>query len=235
MISGARVYLIPSYLDEDSIQTIPAYVADIMKTCQVFYVENERAARRFLKKIWKEMIIDNYEWYVIDEKESQLQSKFVNMLNQGKQIGILSEAGCPGIADPGQFLVATAQDLGVQVKPLVGPNSVILGLMASGLNGQQFQFLGYLPIEQQARIKKIKEIESESRRKHCTQIFIETPYRNNQLLTAILSSCQPDTRLCIAVSITGRDERIQTKSIAAWNGQIPDINKKPAIFLILAS
>jgi 16S rRNA (cytidine1402-2'-O)-methyltransferase len=235
MMSDARVYLIPSFLDEDAIQTIPAYIVDLLKTCQVFFVENERTARRFLKKIWKEMTIDNYEWHVIDEKESQWKSKFVDLLKDGKQIGILSEAGCPGIADPGQILVATAQDLGAQVTPLVGPSSIILGLMASGLNGQQFQFLGYLPIEQQARLKKIKEIESESRKKHCTQIFIETPYRNNQLLTAILSTCQPETRLCIAVSITGRDENIQTKSIAAWKGQSPDLNKKPAIFLILAS
>jgi 16S rRNA (cytidine1402-2'-O)-methyltransferase len=234
MMSKARVYLIPVPLDEESIQTIPSYVVDLVKTCQVFYVENERTARRFLKRIWKEMIIDNYDWHAIDEKESKSIPEYIDQLKKGKVIGILSEAGCPGVADPGQFLVAAAQELGIVVKPLVGPSSILLGLMASGMNGQQFQFVGYLPIDRQSRIRRIKELEIESRKKKCTQIFIETPYRNNHLLTDILNACQEETRLCIGTNITGKVENIRTKRIVDWKKIIPDLNKMPVIFLLMA-
>jgi len=234
MATNAQVYLIPCFLDETSLQVIPPYVLEAVKECKIFFVENDRSARRYLKSLWKEMIIDEYEWFVIHNNEEQLKTEFSQQLKKGKTIGIISEAGCPGVADPGQILVAVAQDANAEVKPLVGPSSFLLALMASGMNGQQFQFVGYLPIDQHLRAKKIKELENESQKKNCTQIFIETPYRNNQLIETIMNTCKPDTRLCIAVNITSKEENIRTKPISEWKKQIPDINKKPAIFLMLS-
>src|SRR5436190_19528386 len=184
----STVYLVPSLLDEKGIHAIPPYVVDAIKNCQCFFVENERTARRFLKQMWKEMIIDDYEWFVIHKKESEAVNLFKQKLKEGKNIGIISEAGCPGVADPGQLLVAAAQEMNIEIKPLVGPNSMLLALMASGMNGQQFQFIGYLPIDIQQRIQSIKMLEAESKKKNCTQMFIETPYRNNQLLEIILKT-----------------------------------------------
>lgn len=233
----ASVYLIPSLLHEEGTNSIPAYITDAIKKCQVLFVENERTTRRYLKQLWKtllpgqEIIIDNYEWYVIDDTSQEL---FKQKLEEGKTIGIISEAGCPGIADPGQQLIAIAQEMNVIVKPLVGPSSILLALMASGMNGQQFQFVGYLPIDNEARIKAIKELEIYSAKKNCTQIFIETPYRNNQLVDALIKSCNAGTRLCIAVDITGKDEWIKTKTIEQWQKDKPDIHKRPAIFLLYA-
>jgi 16S rRNA (cytidine1402-2'-O)-methyltransferase len=231
----ANVYLIPTFLDQQALQTLPAYVLDHVKECQVFFVENERSARRYLKTIWKEMVIDHYEWFAIHHAEQQEKSVFLQKLKAGKTVGILSEAGCPGIADPGQILVQVAQQANFLVKPLVGPNSVILALMASGMNGQHFQFHGYIPIDQPERLKKIKELESESQRMGCTQLFIETPYRNNQLVDLLVKTCKPNTRLCIAVDITGEDESIRTKTMEDWKKQIPQINKRPAIFVLDAT
>lgn len=228
------VYLIPSLLDENGAQTIPAYIVDAIKTCRVFFVENERTARRFLKLIWKEMVIDDYEWVTIHKSEEQAVNIFRQKIKEEKTIGIISEAGCPGIADPGQLLVAAAQAMEVQVKPLVGPNSILLALMASGMNGQQFRFTGYLPIDQQQRVQAIKELETDSRKRRSTQIFIETPYRNNQLLEMLLKTCGPATRLCIAANITGEHEWIKTMTIADWKKTKTDIHKQPAIFLVLA-
>jgi 16S rRNA (cytidine1402-2'-O)-methyltransferase len=226
------VYLIPSLLHEDGIHAIPPYIIDAVKNCPVFFVENERTARRYLKQLWREMVIDDYEWYVISD-DKNIPIAFKQKLKEGKNIGIISEAGCPGVADPGQALVATAQEMNVEVKPLVGPNSMLLALMASGMNGQQFQFVGYLPIDNQQRIKAIKELETESQKKNCTQIFIETPYRNNQFIEALLKSCKSSTRLCIAVDITGKNEWIKTKTIGEWQKNKPDIHKRLAIFLLL--
>src|SRR5690606_10435384 len=155
---------------------------DAAKNCHAFFVENERTARRFLKSLWKEMVIDDYQWYAIHKAESAVMQAFINTVKDGKNVGILSEAGCPGIADPGQILVEAAQDLGAVVRPLVGPSSLLLALMASGMNGQQFCFNGYLPIDGGKRAASIKELELESSKKSCTQIFIETPYRNNAMM-----------------------------------------------------
>jgi len=234
MSTNAKVYLIPSFLLEESIHVLPAYILEAVKECQVFFVENERSARRYLKSLWKEMIIDQYEWFALGTSEEKLADEFRQQLKKGKIIGIISEAGCPGIADPGQVLASIAQQANIVVKPLVGPNSILLALMASGMNGQQFQFAGYLPIDHHERAKRIKELENESQKKNCTQIFIETPYRNNQLLETMMNTCKPATRLCIAVNITGKEENIKTKTILEWKKQIPDINKKPAIFLLQA-
>ena len=158
MPTNAKVYLIPSFLHETSINVLPAHILDAVKECQVFFVENERSARRYLKSLWKEMVIDEYEWFAIHTNEEQLKNEFSQQLKKGKIIGIISEAGCPGIADPGQLLVSVAQQANIIVKPLVGPSSILLALMASGMNGQQFQFVGYLPIDQHQRAKKIKEL-----------------------------------------------------------------------------
>jgi 16S rRNA (cytidine1402-2'-O)-methyltransferase len=234
MILKSIVYLIPSFLSEDRIETIPTYIIDAIKNCQVIFAENERTARRYLKSICKEIVIDNYEWYTIHKVEEEQITSFKQKIKEEKNIAIISEAGCPGIADPGQILVQAAQQMNVEVKPLVGPSSILLALMASGLNGQQFQFVGYLPIDSQPRILKIKELEEESGRKKCTQIFIETPYRNNQLLEAILKICKPATQLCIACDITSKSEIIKTKSISAWRNEKIDLHKKPVIFLLLA-
>jgi 16S rRNA (cytidine1402-2'-O)-methyltransferase len=228
------VYLIPSLLDEDGLKAIPTYVKDAVADCQVFFTENERTARRFLKQVWKEMVIDDYEWFTIHKAEKEVEAAFIQKLKEGKNIGMLSEAGCPGVADPGQLLIAAAQQMNVTIKPITGPSSILLALMASGMNGQQFQFVGYLPIDNHEKIITIKELEAESKKKNCTQIFIETPYRNNQLIETLLKTCNPATRLCIAVDITGEKETIKTKSIADWQKNKPDIHKRPAIFLILA-
>ena len=211
---------------------MPAYLITAIEKCNVFFVENERSARRYLKQLKKEIVIDNFEWFVIGKAEENVLQQFKQKIKEGKTIGIISEAGCPGVADPGQLLVAAAQELNVKVSPLVGPSSVLLALMASGMNGQQFSFTGYLPIENNERIKAIKELESESKRKNVTQIFIETPYRNNQLIETILKTCQPATQLCIAVNITSPDELIKTKTISQWKSQPVDLHKKPAIFLL---
>ena len=155
-------------------------------------------------------------------------------LKEGKNIAIISEAGCPGVADPGQVLIGIAQQMGVIVKPLVGPSSILLALMASGMNGQQFQFNGYLPIDNLERKGAIKHLENYSAKTQCTQIFIETPYRNNQVVKEILSTCKDTTKLCIAVDITAPSESIKTKTIAQWKKEIPEIHKRLAIFLLMA-
>lgn len=234
---AATVYLIPSLLHEEGLQTIPPYITDAVKKCQVFFVEEERTARRYLKKLSKEIVIDDYEWFVVSgaiqaPDTNKLIENFKQKIKEEKTIGIISEAGCPGIADPGQQLVAIAQEMNVEVKPLVGPNSILLALMASGMNGQQFKFNGYLPIRNPERSNTIKELENESTKKNCTQIFIETPYRNNQLLEALLTHCQPSTKICIAVDLTGDNEFIKTKTVADWKKNKPAIHKRPAIFLL---
>lgn len=227
------VYLVPSLLHEEGSKAIPSYVSDAIKHCQVFFAEEERTARRFLKKLDKAIVIDDYEWFLMTNENPNIDA-FKKKLSEEKIIGIISEAGCPGIADPGQQLVAIAQALNVEIKPLVGPSSILLALMASGMNGQQFKFNGYLPIKEQERNKAIKELESESAKKNCTQIFIETPYRNNQMIDALLNNCQLTTKICIAADLTSEKEFIKTKTVAEWKKDRPNIHKRPAIFLLHA-
>jgi len=232
-----KVYLIPTVLhdDEKALETLPAYIVDAVKKCTVFFAENEKTARRFFKKIWKEMVIDEYEWHTIHKAEDSVKAIFINRLKEGKNIGIISEAGCPCIADPGQILVEAAQQINAAIQPLVGPSSILLALMASGMNGQGFQFVGYLPIEATARKKAIKDIETDSQKRNCTQIFIETPYRNNQLINDVLTTCNAETKFCIAVDLTAPAESIKTKTIKDWKKQqAADIHKRPAIFLLHA-
>lgn len=230
----STVYLIPCTLAEEALETIPLYILNAVKECSVIFAENERSARRFLKSIDKTIVIDDFEWFAIHKAEEDQLKQFSLKIKEGKNIAIISEAGCPGIADPGQVLVAAAQQLHCAVKPLVGPSSILLALMASGMNGQQFEFLGYLPIDNMERGKKLKEIEAASHKNNSTKIFIETPYRNNQLLEAIFKHCAPQTRLCIGVNITAANENICTHSVAEWQNKKPELHKQPAIFLLYA-
>ena len=228
------IYLVPSFLSENAVETIPDYVISAIKKCQVIFAENERTARRFLKTMDKEIVIDNFEWYAIHKAEAEQIEVFKQKIKEGKNIAIVSEAGCPGIADPGQKLVEAAQKLNADVKPLVGPSSILLALMASGFNGQHFCFLGYLPIDNLERIKKIKQIEEESSMRKSTQVFIETPYRNNKMLETILRHCNSSTKLCIAAEITSSVEFIKTKTVGEWKKETIDLHKKPVIFLLMA-
>ncbi|MBI5371891.1 MAG: SAM-dependent methyltransferase [Sphingobacteriales bacterium] len=234
----STVYLIPAALQEDGLTAIPSYITDSIRQCAVFFVENERTTRRYFKQLWKtclpgqDIVIDDYEW--INMTEDHATALFREKLKEGKIIGIVSEAGCPGVADPGQALVAIAQEMNVAVKPLVGPSSILLALMASGMNGQQFKFNGYLPIDNQQRVKALKELEAESAKKNCTQLFIETPYRNNQLIEAVLKTGHPNSLFCIAVDLTGPTEWVKTKTIAQWQKEKPELHKRPAIFLLQA-
>lgn len=228
------VYLIPSLLHDEGMDAIPHYILSVIKKCSVLFVENERTARRFLKKLSADIKIEDFEWHPIHKAEKEIVSVFKQKIKVGKTVGIISEAGCPGIADPGQILVAAAHEMNAEIKPLVGPNSILLALMASGMNGQQFRFIGYLPIENQKKERTIKELEAESKKKVITQIFIETPYRNNQLLDALLKFCNPATLLCIAVELTSPKENIRTKTIEGWKKNKPDLHKKPVIFCLLA-
>jgi 16S rRNA (cytidine1402-2'-O)-methyltransferase len=228
----ATVFLIPTVLAEEQTNCLPAYILDAVKNCSAFFVENERTARRYLKLLWKEMVIDDYEWFSIKEMNEEVLAAFKQKIREEKNIGVISEAGCPGVADPGQQLVDIAQQMNISVKPLVGPNSILLALMASGMNGQQFQFLGYLPIEASERVRALKILETESRQKNCTQIFIETPYRNNQLLETLTKTLHPQTKICVAVDITSETEMIKTKTAQQWKTAMPQLHKRPAIYLV---
>lgn len=230
----ATVYLIPTVLAEGATDCLPSYILAAVKNCGVFFVENERTARRYLKSIWKEMVIDDYEWYNMKEVTGEIAAAFHQKIKEEKSIGIISEAGCPGVADPGQALIQIAQQKNVMVKPLVGPNSILLALMASGMNGQQFQFVGYLPIDTAERAKAVKSLEAESRQKDCTQIFIETPYRNNQLLETLIKTCHPQTKICVAADLTGPTEFIRTQTAQQWKASVPQLHKRPVIFLLYA-
>lgn len=227
------IYLVPSVLAEDATATIPAYIIDAVKDCAVIFAENERTTRRFLKSICKEIVIDDYEWFTIHKAEEEQINAFKQKIKEGKNIAIVSEAGCPGIADPGQILIGVAQELNVTIKPLVGPSSILLALMASGMNGQQFEFVGYLPIDNGERMRVIKELELSSQKNNSTKIFIETPYRNNQLLETLLKTCKTSTRICVAAELTGVNEYIKTKTVGDWKKEKIDLHKKPVIFLLL--
>jgi 16S rRNA (cytidine1402-2'-O)-methyltransferase len=227
-----KVYLLPMLLHEEGFDSMPSDVLTWIQQCDAFFVENEKTARRYFKKLWKEMVIDDYTWHAIHRVENEQIHAFSQLLKQGKNIGILSEAGCAGIADPGQILVAAAQELGAIVKPYTGPSSLLLALMASGMNGQNFHFHGYLPIDALERKKKIQALETDIKQTGVTQLFIETPYRNNQLFEAIVQNCHPNTKLCVAMELTGPDEWIKTQSVNNWKNSKPELHKKLVVFLL---
>jgi 16S rRNA (cytidine1402-2'-O)-methyltransferase len=197
-------------------------------------VEDVRTARRFLRSLHKDLVIDTLQFSEIDKHTGADLKLLQQWLREGKEVGVLSESGCPGIADPGAELAAVAQRMGASVVPLVGPSSLILALMASGLNGQSFCFHGYLPVKEPMRSKRIKDLEALSVRENQTQLFIETPYRNDALLADLVKNCQPDTRLCIARGLTAPDGSARTLRVAEWQKAMPVIGKVPTVFLMLA-
>ena len=230
----ATLYLIPTTLGDTELDKIlPSGNAEIVSSIRYFIVENIRTTRRFLKKINREINIDEITFFELNQHTKPEEiSRFLQPLKAGNDMGIISEAGCPAIADPGADVVALAQTQNFNVVPLVGPSSILLSLMASGFNGQSFAFLGYLPVQQGERIKALKKMENRIYSEHQPQIFIETPYRNMKMLEDIIATCQPDTKLCIAADITLDTEFIKTKTVSAWKNQFPDLNKRPTIFLI---
>ncbi len=230
----AKLYLIPNLLGDTPWQMVlPANIPEIVSGISLFIVENTRNARRFLKKINPLMEPEKMIFLELNKHTSQEEaSGFITPLLQGRDAGLISEAGCPGVADPGAEIVRLAHRHQIEVVPLVGPSSILLALMASGMNGQQFAFSGYLPVKQSERMKKIREIEKTALTRGQTQIFMETPYRNNQILSDIVSTCQPGTFLCIAADLTTEREMISTRRVSEWKKQMPDLDKRPSIFLL---
>jgi 16S rRNA (cytidine1402-2'-O)-methyltransferase len=231
---NGKLYLIPTTLGDGKIdKVLPEEVRFQLGTISHFIVENVRTARRFIKKAIPNKVIDELVFYELNGRTPPAEySGFLNPALSGTDIGIISEAGNPGIADPGAVIVKLAHEKNIQVIPLVGPASILLALISSGMNGQNFAFNGYLPIERTERIKKIQFLESRSKTEQQSQIFMETPYRNMKLLEDLLNTCKTSTMLCIAVDITLETEFIKTKSIAAWKKNIPQIDKRPAIFIV---
>lgn len=229
------LYLLPVTLGDTAIdKVLPAYNAGIIREIKHFIVEDVRSARRFLKKVDREIDIDTLSFYPLNKHTSPEDiSGYLNPLAEGHSMGVISEAGCPAVADPGADVVAIAQRRNLKVVPLVGPSSIILSVMASGFNGQSFAFHGYLPIEPNERSKRLKEFEGRIYSEHQTQLFIETPYRNHKMLDDILMACRPQTKLCIAANITCEGEYIKTRTVKEWKGTaLPDLSKIPCIFLL---
>lgn len=232
----AALYLIPVTLGETEInQVLPSYNHDIIVNIKHFIVENIRSARRFLKKVEKSIDIDELTFYELNRHtDRKIIGEYLEPILKDKvSVGIISEAGCPAIADPGADVVAIAQSKKIRVVPLVGPSSIIMSIMASGFNGQNFAFNGYLPVEVPQRIKALKKLENKVWNENQTQIFIETPYRNSKIIETILSSLKPDTKLCIAAGITCKEEYIKTRTVAQWKKEtVPDFSKIPCIFVM---
>jgi len=228
------LYLIPSTLGNTSVERVlPPYNTEIVSRLRFFIVENVRTARRFLKKCRADIDIDKLTFYELNKHTDRNDiPEFLRPLKEGNSMGIISEAGCPAVADPGAEIVALAHREGYKVVPLVGPSSPLLALMASGFNGQSYAFHGYLPIDSNERAKAIKKLETHAYNENQTQLFIETPYRNQKLAEDILLHCKPQTRLCIAMNITCEDEYIATKTVKEWKNRLPDMNKKPCVFLL---
>ena len=229
------LYLIPVTLGETSIeQVLPSYNHEIIMGIRHFIVENIRSARRFLRQTDREFPIDDCTFFEMGKHaDEKLFSQYLQPLREGKPVGVISEAGCPAVADPGADIVGIAQREGLRVVPLVGPNSMIMAVMSSGLGGQCFAFNGYLPVEPVDRSKRLKMLETRAWTEGQTQLFIETPYRNQKMFQSLLTSLRPQTRLCIAAGITTKDEYIRTLRISEWkNTKLPDLSKVPAIFLI---
>ena len=228
------LYLIPVTLGDTPIeQVLPPYNKEVILGIRHFIVEDIRSARRFLKKVDSSIDIDGLTFYPLNKHTPvEAVAGYLQPLLNGQSVGVISEAGCPAVADPGADVVAIAQQKGLKVVPLIGPSSILLSVMGSGFNGQSFAFNGYLPIEPAERAKKLKQLEQRVYAEHQTQLFIETPYRNNKMLEDILHNCRPQTKLSIAANLTCGDEYICTRTIQAWKGHLPDLNKKPCIFLL---
>lgn len=231
-----KLYLIPTTLGEtEPLEVLPISIKQAIETIDHYIVENEKSARQFIKKILPRKSQPDLHIEQLNKfTEPDIIPSFLDPCLNGHNIGVLSEAGCPGVADPGADVVRLAHEKGIQVVPLVGPSSILLALMASGLNGQNFAFNGYLPIEASERKRSLKMLERLSKEKNQTQLFIETPYRNDKLFQDVTRHLAPDTRFCLAVDITLPTESIRTQTIGEWRNESPDLHKRPAIFLILA-
>lgn len=233
MSNKTTLFLIPSVLAPNTQNDVlPPHIKETVKELDCFLVEEIRTARRFLSSLKMGKPIESLQFEVINKKTKPKEVEELFNKFKGKNIGVISEAGCPGVADPGALAVEYAHRKNIKVVPLVGPSSILLALMASGMNGQSFTFHGYLPIDKKDRAKKIQEIEADSFRKNQTQIFIETPFRNNILFENLVSTCHNATKLCVACDITDENEFIQTKLVHEWKTQKIDLHKRPAIFLI---
>lgn len=233
-MSTGTLYLIPTSLGDSSFDTIlPSHNSVICTEIKHFIVEDIRTARRFLKKTNNAINIDELSFYMLNQHTNiDMISSYLTPLRRGFDVGVISEAGCPAIADPGADVVALAQTEGIKVVPLVGPSSILLALMASGFNGQSFAFVGYLPIQASDRSKAISKLENRVYTESQSQIFIETPYRNGKLLDDLLSTCKADTKICIAADITLETEYIKTKKVKDWKKEKPELNKRPCIFIL---
>lgn len=229
-----KLFLIPTTLgDNEPLEVLPISIKRVIESTDHYIVENEKTARRFIKKISPRKSQPGLHLEVLNKyTEPESISTFLEPCNRGFNIGILSEAGCPGIADPGADVVKLAHDMSIQVVPLVGPSSILMALMASGLNGQNFAFNGYLPIDGTERKKAIKSMEKTSKVEQQTQLFIETPYRNDKLLADLLRTLSPSTELCVACDITLATEFIKTARVSEWKKTSQDLHKRPAIFII---
>jgi len=230
------LYLLPTYLSElPDTGSLSGLSLELANTLDFYIVENTRSARRFIASLKISKAIDSLTFFEFDKENPLLGLKEFVYNHKGQNIGILSEAGCPCIADPGSEAVKIGHEIGMNIVPVPGPSSILLSLMGSGFNGQSFVFHGYLPIEKNERVQTLLKLESESSKKKQTQIFIETPYRNNAIISSILSCLRPETKLCIAANLTQSDQYLKTKTIRQWQGNLPELNKIPAIFLISAS
>lgn len=231
---NGKLFLIPNLIADGTQNMIPPSVTEALQSIQYFLAEDVRTARRYLSSLKIYERIESLQFEVLNKGTTQLALvELMRPLLEGKNAGVISESGCPGVADPGALAVAYAHQHGIQVVPLVGPSSILLALMASGLNGQRFAFHGYLPIDAKEAVKTIKELERESQQKNQTQLFIETPYRNNQVLDHMLNSLKNETQLSIALDVTGINEFIQTKSVGQWKKNKPALLKEPAVFSFL--
>ena len=230
----AALYLLPVTLGETPLgNVLPQYNSEIIAGIRHFIVEDVRSARRFLRKVDPQFDIDGSTFYELNKHTSpEAVAGYLKPLQAGNPVGVISEAGCPAVADPGADVVAIAQRKGMKVVPLVGPSSIILSVMASGFNGQSFAFNGYLPIKPDERAKKLRQLEQRIYNEDQTQLFIETPYRNGKMLEDILANCRPQTKLCIAANLTCEDEYVQTRTVKEWRGHVPDLSKIPCIFLL---
>lgn len=226
--------LIPTLLGDSQLgDVMPSNLKGSIGKIRHFVVEDLRTARRFLKKVDKEIDIDSLHFYLLNEHSTPEEiPEFINPLLEGHDLGLMSEAGIPCVADPGSVLVGMAHEKNIRVIPLSGPSSIMLALMASGFNGQNFVFHGYLPIDSKPRATAIKKLEQDAYRNNQTQIFIETPYRNMKLFESILESCHQKTQLCVAAMLTTKDEMIRTMTVGRWKKNPPAIHKQPAVFLI---
>lgn len=232
---AGKLYLIPSSLGDNTVHSIPQHTIEVAHSLDIFIAERAKTARHFLKALKTPVPFDDMTFYELNKKTPTEEiNHFLKDAEKGKNVGLLSEAGCPGVADPGAVIVQLAHEKGIEVIPLVGPSSILLALMASGMNGQSFAFIGYLGVKKNDRIRDLKRLELLARKENQTQIFIETPYRNMSLIEDMLNNLSPTTRLCIAANLTLPTEYIKTKTIQEWKKtKLPDLHKQPAIFLIL--